>query len=501
VPTVIGWLRPVILLPASTLTGLSAAQIEALLAHELAHIRRYDYLINLLQTAVETLLFYHPAVWWISRQIREEREHCCDDLAVAACGNVLIYARALAELERLRVAAPRFAVAATGGPLVRRIQRLIGRPALASNRFESSFAGAIALAMILFIFTSAHTPVLSGNAAAEASDSALTSLETLADSSGDKLRPGTAASQKLLQKIESDQPQSETDPSIESHQPDAEQVSDQQDTSTGGPQDYIGSMRELGYTNLSVDEIVALETQGVMPEFVREANALLNKKLSVNQLIAFKVHGVTPSRIVELKAAGYENLSADELIAFRVHGVTSEFVSELRSAGYDRLPADILVGFRVHGVSTAFIQTIKEMGYDRPSPEELAALRIHNVTPQFIQAARTYIRGNLSIEQLTGLRIHGVTQDFVKELESLGYAGLSANQLMSARIHGVTPKYISAVQAFGYKPTLDQLLGLRIHGVTPNFIEAVKSRGFNDVTIEQLVELRRLNIIPGSRKK
>ncbi|HEV2844833.1 MAG TPA: M56 family metallopeptidase, partial [Thermoanaerobaculia bacterium] len=81
VPAVIGWLRPVILVPASALAGLSPRQLEAILAHELAHVRRHDYLINLLQTVVETLLFYHPAVWWVSAQVRRERENCCDDMA------------------------------------------------------------------------------------------------------------------------------------------------------------------------------------------------------------------------------------------------------------------------------------------------------------------------------------------------------------------------------------------------------------------------------------
>src|SRR5918911_2286745 len=118
VPTVIGWLRPIILVPVSVLTGLTSEQVEALLAHELAHIRRHDYLVNLLQTALEALLFYHPAVWWVSKQARLEREHCCDDLAVEACGDVLTYARALTTLEHLRSGLDReqFALAANGGP-------------------------------------------------------------------------------------------------------------------------------------------------------------------------------------------------------------------------------------------------------------------------------------------------------------------------------------------------------------------------------------------------
>jgi beta-lactamase regulating signal transducer with metallopeptidase domain/beta-lactamase class D len=125
VPAAIGWLRPVILLPAATLAGLTAEQLEAVLAHELAHIRRHDYLINLLQSVAETLLFYHPAVWWVSRQIRLEREHVCDDLAVGVCADAVTYARALTKIERLRAKEPRLAVAATGGELRRRILRLV----------------------------------------------------------------------------------------------------------------------------------------------------------------------------------------------------------------------------------------------------------------------------------------------------------------------------------------------------------------------------------------
>lgn len=142
-PAVAGWLKPVILMPAAALAGLSTPQFEAVLAHELAHIRRNDYLMNLLATAVETLLFYHPAVWWISRQIRTEREHCCDDLAVSACGDPLVLARALVELEQLRGAGVQLAMAASGGSLSRRIRRLVD-PHAAPQRGPSAWFAALA---------------------------------------------------------------------------------------------------------------------------------------------------------------------------------------------------------------------------------------------------------------------------------------------------------------------------------------------------------------------
>jgi beta-lactamase regulating signal transducer with metallopeptidase domain len=147
VPTVVGWVRPVILLPAGALTGLSGAQLEAILAHELAHVRRYDYLVNILQTVIEILGFYHPALWWISHQIRVERENCCDDLAVRLCGDSIQYARALTHLEEMRHRRTDLAVAADGGSLLSRVARLLGRPAQEDRRF-TWLPGLIALALI-----------------------------------------------------------------------------------------------------------------------------------------------------------------------------------------------------------------------------------------------------------------------------------------------------------------------------------------------------------------
>ncbi|MGA2582870.1 MAG: M56 family metallopeptidase [Tepidisphaeraceae bacterium] len=143
VPAVIGAFRPVIIVPLALLNELSPQQAEAVLAHELAHVRRWDYAVNLIQTAVETLYFHHPAVWWISRQIRRERENCCDDIAAHICGDVRRYADALVELEERRGPAPRLALAATDGLLIQRIRRLLSAPSPRGNR-----AGFITVALI-----------------------------------------------------------------------------------------------------------------------------------------------------------------------------------------------------------------------------------------------------------------------------------------------------------------------------------------------------------------
>jgi uncharacterized protein (TIGR03435 family) len=149
-PAVIGWLRPVVLVPVGALAGLPAEQLEALLIHELAHIRRHDYLVNILQSAAEALLFYHPAVWWISGHIRAERELCCDEVAVSVSGDALTYVRALAGLELSRPVHLRAAMAANGGSLADRISHLLGQTRPVSRTLSGP--GILASA-ILLVFT------------------------------------------------------------------------------------------------------------------------------------------------------------------------------------------------------------------------------------------------------------------------------------------------------------------------------------------------------------
>jgi uncharacterized protein (TIGR03435 family) len=142
-PAAIGWLRPIVLVPAGALAGLPPGQMEALLVHELAHVRRHDYLVHLVQSAVEAILFYHPTVWWISGHMRAERELCCDDIAVSITGDAIVYARALAEFDSTGWIQPTL-MAANSGSLAARIARLLGQSS-AADRISSSPVSAAAL--------------------------------------------------------------------------------------------------------------------------------------------------------------------------------------------------------------------------------------------------------------------------------------------------------------------------------------------------------------------
>ncbi|WBA40280.1 M56 family metallopeptidase [Hymenobacter canadensis] len=161
-PLVVGWLKPVILLPMSAASGMSGAELEAILAHELAHVLRRDYLFNLLQSVAEILFFYHPAVWFLSNCLRTERENCCDDMATELCGDSLVLAQALASLATLQhtpapsAFTPRLAMAAAGQPgsLLGRVRRLVQHRATAPTFSDGFWAACVVLLSVGVLTTS-----------------------------------------------------------------------------------------------------------------------------------------------------------------------------------------------------------------------------------------------------------------------------------------------------------------------------------------------------------
>ena len=154
VPMVIGWLKPIILLPIGTVNNMSITQVEAILAHELAHIGGRDYILNIIQTIVEILFYYHPAVWWISANIRAERENRCDDIAVRLCGNSLTYAKALLALQEMQhqnIRTYGLAMTFSGqrkGFLLKRVKRILNQPQNRSNIMEKFAATGLLLAVV-----------------------------------------------------------------------------------------------------------------------------------------------------------------------------------------------------------------------------------------------------------------------------------------------------------------------------------------------------------------
>lgn len=148
VPAVIGILKPIILLPVGLVNRLEVEEVEAILIHELGHIWRQDFLLNIIQSIIEVLFYFNPAVWWISALIRIERENCCDDMAVELCGNSLLYAKSLMQLQTDEAKSPTLAMTLVGKkmPLLKRVQRI-----LAPTHNHSSAMEKLMITLLLLI--------------------------------------------------------------------------------------------------------------------------------------------------------------------------------------------------------------------------------------------------------------------------------------------------------------------------------------------------------------
>lgn len=444
-PAVIGWFRPIVFLPLTALTGLSEAQLRTVIAHELAHIKRLDSFVNAFQVVVETLLFYHPAVWWLNKRIRLERENCCDDAAIALCGNAVEYARALTLMEEWRVA-PALAMAANRGPLSARITRLLGIGDLRSGiRGIGVTSSALCLTVAL----------VAGNAVFGIAHKASAQSAPTAPTAPTKVAPVVAprAPAKGVAAIAPPTGPAGVPP-----------------TAPGAPVEavesvlagsYIEGLKAVGLGQIDIDELIAMKVQGVTPEYVRGIQEQ-GVKVDVDEIIAMKVQGVTPQYIQELHAAGVK-VDDEEVIAMKVQGVTPEYVREIQASGL-KPDTDELIGMKVQGVTPEYVRGLKEQGVET------------------------------SADEIIGMKVQGVTPEFIREVRALGLKP-NGDEIVGMRAQGITPEYVKAMQATGLKFDVDELIGAKVQGITPEFVEKARKHGFQNLTLEKLIQLRHLGVM------
>jgi hypothetical protein len=352
VPAVIGWLRPVILVPAGALIHLSAEELEAVLAHELAHIRRQDYLINLFQTAIETLLFYHPAVWWVGRRIRAEREHCCDDLAVQTCGDRIVYARALTSLEELRCGDRQFAMAATGGDLGGRVRRLLGSRQPVRRRLPFVLLAGVTILVASVAFLNTGAEATDRSPIAPAPPVAAVAAETPAPVA----EPAAAA--ELPERPEAPAAPEASAPLIAEHH-----------------EGYLGGLADAGYTSISVDEIIELKQNGVNPDFIKEMLHAGFGVLNPKELIALKNSGISPEYARAVKASGLRDANVDGVIRLHQHGVNPRLLEALGAAGYSNVSIAEAIQAQDNGLSGDALRSLREQGFKNLTLEQVIKLK------------------------------------------------------------------------------------------------------------------------------
>jgi len=460
-PAVIGWFRPVVFLPVSALTGLSEEQLHAVVAHELAHIKRFDPFVNVFQVCVETLLFYHPAIWWLNKRIRAEREHCCDEAAVKTCGNAVEYARALTLMEEWR-SAPTFAMAANRGPLTERILRVLGLNTLRSGMRSIGLTGSVLCLTAAIIAGNALLGIAHSRAATSSP------IFQIGPRATDPDPVQETSTKNTTPKPSATRPRSEATPSSSS---------------------YIDGLKSAGLDNLTVDELIALKTQDITPEYVR---GLQEQGLhpDVNSLVAMRVQDVTPEYVKEFHDAGL-NPDQNQLIALKVQGADAAYYRGMKEAGINP-DIDRLVALKVQDVTPEYVRQLHAAGFD-VNADQVIGMKVQDITPEYVKALRD-LGLQPKADTLIGMRVQDVTPEWVRGIQALGLKP-SVNQLIGMKVQDVTPEYIKALQSAGFNPSIDEIIGAKVQDLTPEFINRAKQHGFKDLTLEKLIRLRQLGIL------
>lgn len=240
---------------------------------------------------------------------------------------------------------------------------------------------------------------------------------------------------------------------------------------------FAETLRTLGIERggqVTDRELIRLAIADVSTARIREFTALGFSALSVENLIELAIHNVTPDYVQTMRSLGVSGTDTVRgVVEMRIHRITPEFVRDLEALGYRNLSRQQLLQMGIHQVTPGFIREVREMGFQNLSPEALVEMRIHRVTPEFIRELQAIGYRNLSSRELVEMRIHRVTPEFIRELQMLGYANLTRAQLVQMRIHRVSPEFIREVQEAGFRDlSVDTLVRMQIHGIASELIRS-----------------------------
>jgi len=369
-PMTIGFLQTLVLLPASTLLALSPEQLEAIFAHKLAHVRRADYFWNLVQTLAETLFFFHPAVWWLGKRLREQRKLCCDDIAIATCPDPLVYATALFRLEDQRATGQSLAMALDGhqshATFHSRILRILGetvpQPPSAGLRPLSLIAACTSLFLLL-----SPLPKMGAVAAQPLPVKQILAMPTVI---------ARATTHLALQSTHS--------ASVAGKPATLNPAQAQIAKSTSDNLDYAKQMRAAGY-DVDLDNYAIMEKAGITPSYAQEMAGLGFGIPSTGLLLELKRENVTGQYLTAIRAAGLEPRGFAQLLGLRIFDITPEFISGMKTAGFDLIPPGKLQALRALGVTLEDAKTVKQQ-YPNATVQNLIELHVHQANGNNIGA-------------------------------------------------------------------------------------------------------------------
>jgi beta-lactamase regulating signal transducer with metallopeptidase domain len=476
-PATGGLLWPVIVVP-DVAEEWPADRRRAVLAHELAHVKRFDCLTQALAQVACALFWWHPAVWYAARRLRVERERACDDLVLRAGTRPSEYAAHLLEIARahrgLRLATPALVSMARPSHLESRLLWVLD--AARARGVPSGRATALSLlaALLAAGSLSALRPT-----PASAGESTVTRRAAPAPAGDDE--EGKAEGEKKGAHFGVDvdvRLPALLGPGAAVAGDTFPEVDDLVALRAAGVDAaYIAELRQAGYGPLTVEQLVELGANGVDARFIAQANAMGFGRLSVEDLAEFAAMEVTPAYVQELRSLGLTNLTAEDVVDMAAVGVNRELVEGLARAGLRGLSAEELQELAAMDVTAEYVAELARAGYANLSAEAISEMAAAEVDAAYIAEMRAAGISGLDAEALTEMAAVGVDAAYVRELAAVGLRGLSAEQLTELSAAEVTAEWIRELRAAGFAElTAEQLVRLKTSGVDRELIDSRRNQ-------------------------
>jgi beta-lactamase regulating signal transducer with metallopeptidase domain len=477
VPMVVGFLKPTILVPIGLFTNLSPAEVESILLHELAHIRRRDYFFNLLQCFIDVAFFFNPAILWISSLIRNERENCCDDIAIRESKNKKQFVQALVSFHQYNMEGMKYAMPFAGrkSSLINRVRRIANNNNNTLNHSEKAV-----LLICMVVFSVAFTTIRQERTVN------IKSAPNYIVKHNDIQKPYTSVIEKTIHLNPVRNP-SKPGVSVVRHEL-------QLDTTISIPVIVDAKVSNIVKLKISSIENLALEVNAkeVVKSTLRELQMELTKSIKDAVSSGNSSNGSGLEEWMQnLRDLGYKNVSIQQARILQDHGVNADFIISFREKGYGLISLDQALSLKDHGISVEFINSFSALGY-KDIPLALAtALEDHGVSESFIRSMQTLGYKNISLNQAIHLQDAGVRPEFIRSMAALGYSDIPLEQVADLKNHDVNADFIRGFQELGFKNiSLEQATTLRDHDVTKDFILKMRKKTGSDFSLAEYITLK-----------
>jgi beta-lactamase regulating signal transducer with metallopeptidase domain len=556
-PMTFGTRAPAIVVPA-TADLWPEDRRRAVLLHELAHVARYDCLTQTLAIAACAAYWPHPAVWWVARRLRIERELACDDRVLAAGAEPRAYAGHLLEIAYSldRRSAPALAVS------MARPSQLEGRLLAALDaarnrrspgprmRLMLGFGAAIALVALAGATPTMSETVNTGQIVTTDAPVALASSPTAAMAGAPQAAPAPApapartkhelkettwapmvAARRLVEAVTASVSEMVQDnlPGTWELRPTTtpgtvhlrlveennshgtnvplaslEGLTEAQVAGRGGPVQFrvtrdAGTLQFEGVLRNGVGAGTFSFTPN--PAFPAELAKRGFTKPTAREQYQLARHDIGFAFLDELNRQGYAKPDTAGLVTAGQHGVNTTYLREMGALGYSLGSLPPLITLRDHGVDPNYVRGMAEEGYKQLPADKLRQARDHGVDPRYVKGMREAGYASLPIDEVINARDHGVDPKYVRALADGGYRNLPLDQVIRVRDHGVDPDYVNGMRQLGYTLSIEALVNARDHGVDLNYVRGMAALGYDRLPIERLIKARDHGVSPDYAKE